>query len=178
MPSKLTILGVVAVIVAAAVGGYILFFSEQVSGREYNVRFSDFVFILEDGDWPLRVKVGEKIVFHCKNVGGYPHEMMIVTPETKDQLLNTAHNILADLANQGLTGDDLGERYEEVLGEHESEDGVLAEIILEPGESGDVTVVFTEPGTYYVICLEADGTADGLKVHADHGMIAQIIVEA
>ncbi len=178
MPSKLTVIGIVAMVVAAAVGAYILFFSEQVSGKEYNVKFSDFVFVLEDGNWPLRVKVGQKIVFKCKNVGGYPHEMMIVTPEAKDALLQMAKGILNDLASQGLTGDELAERYEEVLADHEAEDGVLAEIILEPGESGDISVVFTEPGTYYVICLEADGTADGLKVHAEHGMIAEIIVEA
>jgi len=177
MDSKVLAGIVVAVIAIAGVAIFML--QSPAEGRVIEVELGDFVFNLKGVDEPLRVKAGETIVFKITNKGTVEHEFMIVSEDMKEMMLQSAMQLFQDLQAQGYEGQELIEKFEEEFGhaEEEMEGGMLGEMILEPGESGELKVTFEEPGTYYIICLEVEGTGHAGKTHADMGMIFKVIVE-
>lgn len=164
------------IVVVVIIGVVILFFSIP-SGpmeKEYTIRMREFAFKLEGGEFPLRIKSGEPVKIKLINEGAVTHELMIV--KDKDAVINMVHEIIEKLQAQGLKGDKLIEAYED---EHEKMHSEMKDMIISvdvsPGTEKTVTFTIDEPGTYWAVCLEIEGSAP--KVHADLGMFAQIIVE-
>jgi len=166
-----------AIVVVVLVALVFFMFFPATEVKSYEVELSDFVFVLKDGEFPIKVKVGETIRFKIRNVGGFEHEFMIVTADMKDKMADEALDLINSLMDMGLSGEDLLEEFEKRFETHHEEEGVLLEVVLEPGEETVVEIVFEEPGTCYIICLEAEGTIEAGKTHFHQGMFAEIIVE-
>ncbi len=177
MDSKV-IAGVVVAVIAIA-GIAIFMMQGQTEGRVIEVELGDFLFNLKGVEEPLRVKAGETIVFKITNKGVFEHEFMVVTEDMKDMMLQNARRLFQDLQAQGYQGDELIEKFEEEFAHAEEgmEGGMLGEVILEPGDSTELKITFDEPGTYYIICLEVEGTGQNGQTHADMGMVFKIVVE-
>ncbi len=178
MSDRLFLLGSGLVVLVMVILGFFIFYPEP-NVKAYEVDLSDFTFILRDGEFPITVKVGQTIIFKLRNVGGFDHEFMIVTPEMKDMMLNKAVEVLNELKEMGLSGEELLEMYEEEVGGHGMEmgEGMILMVRLDPGESTQVEVSFDEPGTYYIMCIEAGGTAEAGVSHAHQGMVAELVVK-
>ncbi len=177
MSDRLFLLGSGIVVIVMVVLGFFILYPEP-SVKAYEVDLSDFTFILRDGEFPITVNAGQTIIFKLRNVGGFHHEFMIVTPEMKDMLMNKAVEVLNELKEMGFSGEELLEMYEEEVGGHGMEmgEGMILMVRLDPGGSTQVEASFEKPGTYYIMCIEAEGTAEAGKSHAHQGMIAEIVV--
>lgn len=177
MDSKV-LAGIVVAVIAIA-GVAIFMMQSQTSARVIEVELGDFLFNLKGVEEPLRVKAGETIIFRITNKGAFEHEFMVVTEEMKDMMLQNARQLFQDLQAQGYEGEELIEKFEEEFAHAEEgmEMGMLGEVLLEPGDSAELEITFEEPGTYYIICLEVEGTGQAGKTHADQGMIFKVIVE-
>ena len=95
----------------------------------------------------LTVKAGETIDFQFTNVGQVAHDAYI-----GDTAAQMDHE--TEMADMGEAGG------------HSMEDGALT---LQPGESGELTYTFDEPGTYQVGCHQPG--------HYAAGMIIDVTVE-
>ena len=143
----------------------------------YEIEMYEFSYRVKDGGSSIVLKSGERYVFKVRNIGGAPHELMIV--RDKDAVINNAHKMISRLMDRGLNGEALMEEFENMHHEMEEEmrnsGNLLYKIELAPGEEGNIEVSFSDPGIYYIICLELEGSYP--KTHADMGMIEKIIVE-
>ena len=177
MSDRAFLIGSGAIVLMMVILGFFVFYPEP-NVKAYEVELSDFIFIPKKGSFPITVNAGETVLFKVRNVGGFDHEFMIVTAEMKDMMLNKAAQVLSELLEMGLSGSELLEEYEHEMGGHGGEmgEGMFLMLRLEPGEELEGKVTFHEPGTYYVICIEAGGTAEAGKSHAHQGMVAEIIV--
>jgi uncharacterized cupredoxin-like copper-binding protein len=176
MTRTTVIIGVVVAVVAV-VGVRVFFLLPRgPAGREFNLRAAEFGFDGFQGGPDLRVKVGETVRIRVTNAGGLPHEFMVVTD--KDIAVQMMHEAIAELQDQGLTGEALLEAYE---GEHEGMMEQLMPIMgaraeMEPGMMQTIEFRAERAGTFWYVCLEGDGTLP--LAHADNGMFGRLIVES
>ncbi len=165
----------IAVVAVIIIFGFMM----MPTATTYEVQLTEYRFIIKGVSEPLTVKAGETVIFKIKNVGGVEHEFMIVSDRMKEMMLERATELFQDLQAQGLSGEELIEKFEEEFAHAEEgmEQGMLGEIILEPGEEGTLEVTFEEPGTYWIICVEVEGTGEFGKTHAHEGMVFKVVVE-
>ena len=178
MSDRAFLAGSSAIVITMVILGFFVLYPDA-GVKAYEVELSDFIFILKNGEFPITVKAGDTVVFKVRNVGGFDHEFMIVTSDMKESMLNKAYKVLSELREKGLSGADLLEEYEHEMGGHggEMDEGMLLMLRLKPGEESQGEITFHEPGTYYILCIEAGGTADAGKSHAHQGMVAEIVVK-
>lgn len=171
--SRAIAIGAVVVVVLVIAIIYALFFM-PTGPKVFEVELREFSFDLVGDSFPISVKVGEQITFRIKNLGTVTHEFMIV--KDKDFFINAMHQKIQELMGQT-------EDLEAIKGEIEdfhmalmmqNKDLIVAMTDLAPGEGKTLEVTFDEPGTYWVICLEVEGTLP--QIHAEKGMVAEIIV--
>jgi len=171
----LTIFGIL--IVSIALGSYI-YFSGITSKQIYRIRMVDYAYSIEDGGLPLKLRANTEYTFEVVNIGKFVHELMIVR-DNKDRVIGDLKSLVSRLISEGYEGEELLEEIELLhheLEEEWEEAGILFfKIELNPGEEGLMNVEFSEPGEYWMICLELEGTAP--DPHYERGMVAKIIVE-
>jgi uncharacterized cupredoxin-like copper-binding protein len=166
------------VLVGVVLGASAYFLLGQGEETEYTIIMREFSYLVEGGSLPLRLRAGVTYTLNVVNEGVVEHELMIV--RSKDAMIGMVHEILYELGEEGLSGEELIEAFEhehhEMEEAMESQGLLLFEIELEAGEEGVLTVTFDEPGVYWIVCVELEGSLP--DTHADLGMVAQIIVEA
>jgi uncharacterized cupredoxin-like copper-binding protein len=171
---KIYAAGALVVILAVAVAGVWLVTAQ--GEREITIKMREFAFVIEGGS-PLRIKAGETVQVKVVNEGVVEHELMVV--RDKDRVLKMMREVIDARVEEGLEGKELIEAVEhehhEVGEEMEKENLLLAKIELEPGEEGVLELRIDEPGTYWMVCLELEGSAP--ETHQEEGMVAQLIVE-
>lgn len=105
------------------------------------------------------VEVGETVRFVFTNKGDVVHDAFI-----GDEAAQEAHEAEMHEAEEDMNGDMDDE------GAHEDDDGMHGEdgISVEPGETGEITYTFDEPGEILIGCHEPG--------HYDAGMIVTVNV--
>ncbi len=164
-------------VAAVIIGGATWYLGAITDQREITIRMREFAYVLEGGDWPLVLKAGEMYRVRMVNEGAVVHEAMIV--KDRERVLEIIDGALSEL--KGLSGEDFEEAFDKM--HHEVEEGLEEEglMLFEADDlaSGEETVMelrFDEPGTYWIVCMEVEGTIPKTHLHA--GMEAEIIVEA
>ncbi len=90
----------------------------------------------------LTVKTGETIDFRFTNTGQIPHDAFI-----GDAAAQMEHD--TEMAEMGEAS------------EHPMEE---AAVVVQPGDSGELSYIFTEPGTYEVGCHQPGHYGAGMKI--------------
>ncbi len=162
---------------AVIVGGAAWYLGLVSSPGEITIRMREFSYVLEAGDWPLILKAGETYRMRIINDGAVVHEAMVVRDAGK--VLEIMDESLREL--ESLSGEDFEKAFEKMhheVEEHLEEEGLmlLEADDLAPGEETVMELKLDEPGTYWIVCMEVEGTLPKTHLHA--GMEAKIIVEA
>ena len=146
-------------------------------GKTITIKMMEFSYQVEGGSFPLRLVRGETYILKVVNIGGAEHELMIV--RNKDMMIEMSQDLINSLLDEGKSEGELIKAFEHAHHEMEEEmvknGNLLYTLELGPGEEGTLKVSFADPGTYYIVCMEMEGSAP--KTHADMGMVAEIIVE-
>jgi len=137
----------------------------------------------------LTVKAGEVVVLKLVNNGARAHEFMVV-PD-KDMALMMMKNIIREVDMLDLSVEEKIHEYEErhlemmanmdKMYDFELEPAEVGEspgmimVTLEPGEELEIRFVINDPGTYWYLCQEAEGTWP--EIHQERGMVGKLIVE-
>ena len=163
-------------VVAIVVGASAWLFGGLSGSKEITIKMREFAYELEDGDWPLILKAGENYKVRIVNIGAVKHEIMIV--KDKDVVLKEIDGVLGGLENAEPR--EFEEAYEEA--HHEVEEkledaGIMVGELgaLEPGEETVVELRIDEPGTYWLVCVEVEGSIP--QTHLHEGMASQLIVK-
>ena len=172
MSSRIILPIIVAAVVLTIIGGAILL---QPKGPEFTLEMQEFGYDGYSGGPTLKAKVGETIKLTLKNVGGAPHEFMIV--ENKDMALAMMKKTVSNLHDMGLEKGELIEKYNEM--HHGMMMDMMAfqgsQVDLQPGETVTIYVEVDRPGTFWYICHHLEGTYP--ELHQERGMFGQLIVE-
>jgi uncharacterized cupredoxin-like copper-binding protein len=106
--------------------------------RTVNVAMEDIKF-----DQPiLTVRTGDTIDFRFINTGQIPHDAFV-----GDTAAQMEHE--TEMAEMGDAG---------------GHDGEEPAVVVQPGDSGELSYTFTEPGTYEVGCHQPGHYAAGMKI--------------
>lgn len=121
-----------------------------VGGPVIEVDMVEFAF---EGE-PFEVPVGAPVTFRFSNTGALPHEAMFGSAHQQEEFAASGEG-------HGRHGDGDGDGEQ---GHH----GDVKAITVEPGETGEITVTFDEPGEVFMGCH--------IPGHFDAGMVAPLTV--
>ena len=171
--SKGVTIGVVIAVVLV-IGALYAFFFMPTGPKVYEVELREYSFNLVGDSFPIEVKAGETVVFKLKNRGTVVHEFMIV--KDKDFFIDAMHQKIQELMNQMSDIEEVEASLEDFhhMLMMQNMNLIVGMEDLGPGEGKTLEVKFDSPGRYWVICMEIDGTLP--DIHADKGMVAEIIV--
>ncbi len=177
----------VALIGAAAILYFVGFF--QPSIKEIELVMVDYGYNKASFAPTLTVKAGEVVVIRLKNNGAHPHEFMVVP--NKDMALMMMKNLINEIDQMDLSEEEKLELYEErhmemmmnmdKMYDFEMEPSEVSEspgmimVTVLPGEELTIRIVINDPGSYWYLCQEADGTWP--QIHQEKGMVGKLIVE-
>ena len=172
MSSRIILPIVVVAVVVTLIGGAILLLPK---GPEFTLEMQEFGYNGFSGGPTIKAKVGDTIKLTLKNVGGAPHEFMIV--ENKDMALAMMKKTISDLQDMRLENEELMERYNEMHHGMMMDMMVFqgSQVDLQPGETVTIYVEVDRPGTFWYICHHLEGTYP--ELHQERGMFGKLIVE-
>lgn len=136
-----------------------------------NMSATDFAFDPDE----LTVPAGTIILLVITNDGDAEHELMVV--QDKAAVLTMMQN-LANQINNDANYTTVAEKMEAFHEAHEEMHDMAyqgIEVDVEPGETIGVSFVIEDPGTYYFVCHETEGSWP--QLHQSLGMEGTLIVE-
>ena len=166
-------IGVIGVLVAYPVGS-------KPAMRELKIEAWDFGFNGPSGGPVQRLKAGETVRITLVSKAGTDHQLMVI--RDKDAFLLEVNKTISSLAAKGLEQDDVEDATEYLSTLRAGSVGKLIVdgkqdigVKVKPEETKTFTLTIDQPGTYWYLCTELDVTYP--KIHADRGMLGQVIVE-
>jgi uncharacterized cupredoxin-like copper-binding protein len=115
----------------------------------------------------LSVEQGDTVSFRFANQGSVLHDAFVGTPDEQAQreadiagaLTSTSTSTTADTSGRPSTGDGSDEPS------GGDGDGTNHDVVVPPGETGELTYTFDQPGVYEIGCHQPGHYATGMKVH-------------
>ncbi|MBI2705933.1 MAG: hypothetical protein HYX32_11690 [Actinobacteria bacterium] len=115
----------------------------------------------------LQVNRGETVVFRFKNYGTNTHEALIADEATQEQhegemaTMGTGTSMAGTMGtDMNMDAGDAGGMANMAGGDTEAASGPIT---IEPGQSGELTHTFAEPGTIFIGCHEPGHWTSGMK---------------
>lgn len=142
--------------------------------QRIDIDMVDFAFGAIDTNPEYRVSASVIVLVVLTNKGAAEHEFMLVT--SKDTALTTMQN-LANQINNNASYTTTEEKMAAFMEAHEMMEMAYQgiEMDVEPGETVGLAFVIEDPGTYYIVCHEVEGTWP--QLHQSVGMWGTLIVE-
>ena len=158
-PRRLALIAITCTLLAAACGG-----SGDHSGTAEEPAGKDRVVevVMTDNAFePTAVSVGkgERVTFRFENRGEAVHEAVF-----GDEATQAEHGAdMAAMNGDGMSGDDMDDMDHEGMDHEGMDHGPTGAVVLEPGESAELSKAFDEAGTTLIGCHQPRHWEGGMK---------------